>query len=62
MEIPKIIERDEHIYIFEKKYPNCFLYKDLKTGVRECFLPFDIFKQKNEDKARPTNWERMDDK
>lgn len=60
MEIPKIIEKNEHIYIFEKRYPNYFLYKDMKTGVKECFHLFELIKSKNDRKEAGSRWERME--
>lgn len=37
MKIPKIISRYGRQYIFVKKYPNFYLYKDMYTGVNETF-------------------------
>lgn len=37
MKIPKIISKNGNQYIFEKEYPNFILYKDMLTGVKECF-------------------------
>ena len=42
MKIPKIITRDDYVYIFEKEYPNYYLYRNLKTGAKECFQRFDL--------------------
>lgn len=35
--IPKIISKNNREYIFEKEYPNFLMYKDMITGVKECF-------------------------
>lgn len=37
MKIPKIISKNNHKYILEKEYPNFIIYKDMITGVKECF-------------------------
>ena len=37
MKIPKIISKNGNQYIFEKEYPNFILYKDMLTGVKECY-------------------------
>lgn len=37
MTIPKIISKNNHEYIFEKEYKNFIMYKDMITGVKECF-------------------------
>lgn len=37
MEIQKVIHKENHKYIFEKEYPNYIMYKDMITGVKECF-------------------------
>ena len=48
MKIPKVIEKDEHVYIFVEEYPNFILYKDMNTGVKECFQITDLIEIKNE--------------
>ena len=42
MKIPKIISKNGNQYIFEKEYPNFILYKDMLTGVKECFNKQDL--------------------
>ena len=42
MKIPKIFKKDRRKYIFEKKYPNFYLYKDTTTEVNRCFTKFDL--------------------
>ena len=42
MNIPKIISKNEHKYIFVKEYPSHILYKDIKTGVKVSFKPYDL--------------------
>lgn len=42
MKIPKVISKNNHEYILVKEYPNFILYKDLLTGVKECFTPFQL--------------------
>lgn len=37
MKIPKVITKNGKQYIFEKEYKNFIMYKDMLTGVRECF-------------------------
>ena len=37
MEIPKIISKKEHEYIFVKEYPNFIMYEDMVTKAKECF-------------------------
>lgn len=37
MTIPKIISKDNHEYILEKEYKSFIMYKDMVTGVKECF-------------------------
>ena len=61
MRIPKIISKGERVYIIEKEYPNFVLYKDMKTGVKECFKLVDLVHI--EQKVKGTNkvkWERED--
>lgn len=58
MKIPKIIKRGKRIYIFQKKYPNYFLYKDEKTGIQECFYLSDLIEFKNEHKKKEVKWEK----
>jgi len=42
MKIPKIISKNNHEYILVKEYSNFLLYKDMITGVRECFNLTDL--------------------
>ena len=42
MKIPKIIRKNNKEYIFVKKYPNYIMYKDMITGVKECFKPQEL--------------------
>ena len=42
MKIPKIVKKDRRKYIFEKKYPNFYLYSNTETGVKRCFSKFDL--------------------
>lgn len=37
MKIPKIITSNGNQFIFVKEYPNFIMYKDMLTGVKECF-------------------------
>lgn len=59
MRIPKVITRDDYVYILEKEYPNYCLYKNLKTGTKECFQRFDLIEE-NLQKRRGAkyNWEK----
>ena len=42
MRIPKIISKNNREYIYEKTYPNYIMYKDLLTGVKECFSRYEL--------------------
>lgn len=43
MKIPKIIRKNEHEYIFEKKCNNnLFLYRDMKYGYKTYFSKYDL--------------------
>lgn len=42
MKIPKIISKNGHEYIFVKEYKNFVLYKNMLTGVNECFSEYDL--------------------
>lgn len=42
MTIPKIISKNNHKYIYEKEYPNYIMYKDMITGVKECFSRHEL--------------------
>ena len=42
MKIPKIISKNGHEYILVQEYPNHILYKDMITGVRVSFKPYDL--------------------
>ena len=37
MKTPKVISKNNNQYILVKEYANFILYKDLLTGVKECF-------------------------
>ena len=37
MKIPKIITSKGKQFILVKEYPNFIMYKDMLTGVKECF-------------------------
>lgn len=37
MKIPKTISKKGNEYIFVKEYKNFILYKDMLTGIKECF-------------------------
>lgn len=43
MKIPKVIIKNKNKYIFVKRYSNYVMYKEKKTGIRECFNLHDIF-------------------
>ena len=53
MKIPKIISKNNHEYIFVKVYPSHVLYKEMITGILECFLKQDLIilerRRKNKD-------------
>lgn len=42
MKIPKTIRKNNHEYMFEKEYPNFIMYKDMMTGVKECFSKHEL--------------------
>ena len=44
--IPKILNKDNKIYILVKEYPNHIMYKNKVSGVRECFLKRDLIESK----------------
>ena len=50
MRIPKIISNNNKEYILVKVYPNYILYKDMITGVRECFTRQELGLIKAQDK------------
>ena len=52
MKIPKAISKNNHEYILVKEYPNFILYKDLITGVKECFTPYQLGLIKEQEAAR----------
>ena len=58
MRIPKVIDKDNHQYIFVKEYPNFILYKDMLTGVKECFKISDLIEIKGVRVSR-AKWERQ---
>lgn len=43
MKIPKIVNKDGHVYVFFKKCNDkLFLYKDAKSGLSTCFDLHDL--------------------
>ncbi len=42
MRIPNIISKNGHEYILVKAYKNFILYKDMRTGVKECFCEHEL--------------------
>lgn len=42
MKIPQKIKRRGKEYEFVKKYTNFVLYKESKTGIKECFSFFEL--------------------
>ncbi len=38
MGIPKVMGKNGKQYIYVQEYPRFILYKDMMTGVKECFL------------------------
>lgn len=62
MKIPKVISKGKHVYIIEQEYPNFILYKNMMTGVKECFHIGDLVRI--EQKVRPSvnKWEREERK
>lgn len=42
MKIPKIISKNGREYIFVKEYTNYLSYKDMITGTRVSFQPYDL--------------------
>lgn len=43
MRIPKVINQNDHIYVFVQELKNgLFLYKDLEFGFKESFTLFDL--------------------
>ena len=42
MKIPNIISKNGHEYILVKAYKNFILYKNMLTGVNECFREYDL--------------------
>lgn len=58
MRIPKVIDKNNHQYIFVKEYPNFFLYKDMLTGVKECFKLTDIVQIKQYKPFGICKWEK----
>lgn len=47
MEIPKVINKNNREYIFVKAYSNHYMYEDMITHRKECFLLQDIVQVKN---------------
>lgn len=42
MKIPKVISKNNNQYIFVREYSNFILYKNLLTGVKECFNKHEL--------------------
>lgn len=42
MKIPTKISKNNHKYIYVKEYPNFIMYKNMITGVKECFNKHDL--------------------
>ncbi len=42
MTIPKIISKNGNEYILVKAYKNFILYKNMLTGVNECFSRYEL--------------------
>lgn len=42
MKTPKIISKNRREYILVKEYENYILYKDMITGVKECFTRHEL--------------------
>jgi hypothetical protein len=40
-----------------KEYDRFILFRDKKTGIRECILKTDLVKIKNEKRAKENKWE-----
>lgn len=56
MRIPKIISKNNHEYIFVKKYNgNVFLYRDMLYGYNECFSRHELGLIKKQPKIKYTN-------
>lgn len=47
MRIPKVISKKGREYIFVKAYPNHYIYEDMITHCKECFLLQDLVQVKN---------------
>lgn len=60
MRIPKVISKNNREYIFVKKYPNFYMYEDMITGFKECFLLQDLVKIKNNVEIRKNIKPEMD--
>ena len=56
MKIPKIISKNNKEYILVKEYPNFIQYKDMITGVKECFKRDEIIKRKERRKENPPKY------
>lgn len=52
MKIPKIISRNNREYILVKVYPNHYLYEEMITGFKECFLIQDLVQIKATPKVK----------
>ena len=52
MRIPKVIRNNNHEYIFVKEYENFILYKDMLTGVKECFSRHELGLIENQEKIK----------
>ena len=42
MKIPEYYTKDGKKYEFVKKYPNYFMYQDVETKIKICFLAHDL--------------------
>jgi hypothetical protein len=61
MKIPKIYKTDGRTYIFIKQCnSNLFLYEDVNTKIKTCFVRADLIKIKNERKTGGSVYERKE--
>lgn len=42
MKIPKTISKNRKKYMFVKRYPNFIMYRDMLTGIKECFTYHEL--------------------
>lgn len=59
MKIPKVISKNNNQYIFVREYPNFILYKNLLTGVKECFSKHELGLIEEQEKPRNSNPQRV---